>query len=122
MAKILICDDAVFMRMTIKEALEKAGHEIAGEAESGEEAFSMYRNLKPDIVTMDILMKTSGVSAVRNIRELDSKAKIVIVSVLNDQEAEVIEAVRSGALGIVTKPIKREVLVAEVNRVLGMRI
>jgi len=120
MARILVCDDAVFMRMTIKETLQKAGHEIIGEAESGEEAAQLYQTLKPDLVTMDLLMKTSGVSGVKKIKEIDPKAKIVIVSVLNEQEAEVVEAVRSGALGIVTKPIRREALAAEVNRVLAL--
>ncbi len=119
MARILICDDAVFMRMTIREALKGAGHEIVGEAESGDEAFQMYKKLKPDLVTMDLLMKTSGVNGVKKIKEIDPQAKIIIVSVLNEQEAEVVEAVRAGAQGIVTKPIKRDVLLAEVDRVLN---
>lgn len=121
MARILICDDAVFMRMTIRETLEQAGHEVVGEAENGEEAFKKYQELKPDLVTMDILMKTSGVDAVRHIIDAYPDAKIIIVSVLNEQEAEVVEAVRSGALGIVTKPIKRDSLVAEVSRVLKLK-
>ena len=81
MAKILICDDAVFMRMTIREALKNAGHEIIGEAENGEEALKLYKKLKPDLVTMDLLMKTSGVDSIKNIKKTDPKAKIVIVSV-----------------------------------------
>lgn len=118
MARILICDDAAFMRMTIRETLEKAGHEIIGEAEDGNSAIEIYKKSKPDLVTMDILMKTSGVEAVKKLKDLDPNAKIVMVSILDEQEAEVIEAVRSGAEGIVTKPIKREMLTAEVNRVL----
>ncbi|MBU1922597.1 response regulator [Patescibacteria group bacterium] len=118
MARILICDDAAFMRMTIRETLENAGHEIIGEAEDGNSAIEIYKKSKPDLVTMDILMKTSGVEAVKKLKDLDPNAKIVMVSILDEQEAEVIEAVRSGAEGIVTKPIKREMLTAEVNRVL----
>lgn len=119
MAKILICDDAVFMRMTIREALEGAGHEIIGEAENAEEAFVMYKKHKPDLVTMDLLMKDSGVTGVKKIKEIDPNAKIIIVSVLNEQESEVVEAIRAGAAGIVAKPIKRDVLETEVKRVLG---
>ncbi len=118
MAKILVCDDAVFMRMTIREALEHAGHTIAGEAEDADQAVTMYREKKPDLVTMDLLMKTPGTDAIKRIMALDSKAKVVVVSVLNEQEAEVVEAVRAGAQGIVTKPIKREVLIQEIERVL----
>lgn len=118
MARILVCDDAVFMRMTIREALQDAGHSVVGEAESVDGAVDLYIKEKPDLVTMDILMKDSGVSAVRQIIDLDPKARIIIVSVLNEQEEEVVEAIRSGALGIVTKPIKRELLIAEVDRVL----
>lgn len=118
MAKVLICDDAVFMRMTIREILESAGHEIVGEADGVDEALDMYKKFKPDIVTMDIIMKSSGVEAVKKIIAFDPKAKIVVVSVLNEQEADVVEAVKCGALGIVTKPIKRDVLIAEVSRVL----
>jgi len=121
MARILVCDDAVFMRMTIKEMLTSSGHEVVAEAEDTDEALDMYKKVMPDIVTMDLLMKHSGVEGVKKIKEFDPKAKIIIVSVLAEQEAEVVEAVRQGAEGIVTKPIKRETLVAEVNRVLGAR-
>ncbi len=120
MATILVCDDSSFMRMTIAEALQKAGHVVVGQAQDGDEAVSAYRKLKPDLVTMDILMRVPGVSAIQRIREEDPKAKIVVVSVLNEQEAEIVDAVRKGALGIVTKPIKRETLVSEVNRVLAL--
>ncbi len=120
MARILICDDAVFMRMTIKEALLKAGHDIIGEAESGDEVAQLYQTLKPDLVTMDLLMKSSGTDGIKKIREIDPKAKIVVVSVLDKHGAEVVEAVRAGALGFVTKPIRREVLTSEVNRVLAI--
>ena len=120
MARILICDDAGFMRMTIKEALEKAGHEVIGEAESAEDAIKKYSKLKPDIVTMDLLMKESGVRAIKKIKAKDPKARIIVVTVLNQQEADVVEAIRAGAQGLVSKPIKREALIAEVERVLNL--
>ena len=121
MARILICDDAVFMRMTIKETLEDAGHEVVVEAGDADEAVRMYKKYKPDVVTMDILMKHSGIEAIKNIIALDPSARIIVVTVLTEQEGEVVEAVKMGALGIVTKPIKKEVLVSEVNRVLEIK-
>jgi two-component system chemotaxis response regulator CheY len=118
MARVLVCDDAVFMRMTIRETLEKAGHEIVAEADNPEEAARLFERLKPDIVTMDLLMKTPGVEGIKKIIGIDTLAKIIIVSVLGEQEGEVVDAIRAGALGIVSKPVKREMLVAEVARVL----
>ena len=121
MARILICDDVMFMWMTIREALEAGGHEIAAEAEGPDDAVSLYKKLKPDIVTMDLLMNKSGVYAVKKIISIDPMAKIIIITVLAEQEGEAVEAIRAGALGIVSKPIKREVLVAEVERVLNLK-
>lgn len=118
MARILICDDAVFMRKTVREILEAGGHEIVGEASSGHEGVTMYRKLSPDLVTMDILMVDSGVDAVKSIIKHDRNAKIIMVSILNEQEGDVVAAIRAGALGLVTKPVKKEILLAEVNRVL----
>jgi len=120
MAKILICDDAVFMRMTIREALESAGHEIIAEAEDPDDAARLYKEKRPDLVTMDLLMKKPGVGGIKEIKGIDPKAKIVVVSVLTEQEGEVVEAVKAGALGIVSKPINRLVLINEVKRVLGL--
>jgi two-component system, chemotaxis family, chemotaxis protein CheY len=122
MARVLICDDAAFMRMTIREALERGGHEVVAEATDAQEAIEIYDKLKPDLVTMDLLMKTSGQKGIRGILEKDPKAKIIIISVLDDQEGEVVEGVRMGALGIVTKPIKREVMLGEVERVLAIQL
>jgi len=118
MARILICDDAVFMRAVLSEALRNAGHEIVGEAEDADTVVELYKKVKPDLVTMDILMKNSGVDAIKKIIDFDPKARIIVVSVLTAQEAEVVEAIRSGASGIVGKPINRSVLLSEVTRVL----
>ena len=97
MAKILICDDAVFMRMAIKEILEGAGYEVVAEADDPEGALDIYIKEKPDLVMMDILMKTSGVEGVKKIIEFDPKAKIVIVTVLDEQEGDVVKAIQAGA-------------------------
>ena len=120
MARILICDDAPFMRMVIREALESAGHVIVGETDDLNDLVSLFKSQRPDLVTMDILMRESGVEGVKRIMREDKNAKIVVVSVLAEQEAEVVDAVRLGAQGIVTKPIRRELLLAEVNRVLNL--
>lgn len=120
MAKILICDDAVFMRLTIREALESAGHEIVGEAEGPDEALQLYKDKKPDLVTMDLLMKKSGIEGIKAIKNHDPNAKIIVASVLSEQEGEVVEAVRAGAMGIIAKPINRQAFINEVKRVLGV--
>ncbi|EKD50492.1 MAG: chemotaxis response regulator [uncultured bacterium] len=119
MAKIMICDDAVFMRETIREIVETAGHEVVAEAETGVDAQKQYRQHKPDLVTMDILMKDSGVEAIKAIVKTDLRAKIIVVSILSDQEGEIVEAIRAGALGIVTKPVRKEVLLSEITRVMA---
>ena len=118
MARILICDDAEFMRKTIREALEHVGHEVVAEAEDIDDAAEKYKALKPDIVTMDIIMKHSGVDGVKKIRAMDPKAKIIVISVFQEEEGEIVEAIRAGAMGLLSKPIKRELLIEEVDRVL----
>jgi len=120
MAKVLICDDAAFMRDVIRKMLESAGHQVVGEAEDVDEAVAKFKTLRPDVVTMDLIMKHSGVDAIKNIVAIDPAAKIVLISVLDDQESSAIEAIKAGALGIVTKPIKQDVLLSEVERVLNI--
>ncbi|MFH1791457.1 MAG: response regulator [Candidatus Omnitrophota bacterium] len=119
MARILVCDDSPFMRVTIREMLEKGGHDVVAEATDGVEAVKLYAEHRPDLVTMDILMKTSGTNAIKDIIKMDPDAVIVVVTVLSEQEAEIVESIRSGARGIVTKPIRIASLLSEVNRVLG---
>ena len=118
MARILVCDDSDFMRDSIREMLKEGKHEVVGEAKNGDEAYAKYTKLKPDLVTMDILMKPNGVEATRKIREYDPSAKVIIASVLNGQQAEIVEAIKLGASGYVTKPIQKESLLSEVKRVL----
>ncbi|MDP6686174.1 MAG: response regulator [Candidatus Omnitrophota bacterium] len=121
MARILISDDSDFMRETIKGILSEAKHEILGEAKNGDEAIEKFTLLKPDLVTMDILMRPGGIKAIKKIREMDPKASILVISVLEDSQADIVEAIRLGANGYVGKPIKKEVLISEVKRVLNKR-
>lgn len=117
--KILITDDAAFMRMTLRDILTKAGYGIAGEAENGEEAAEKYKQLKPDLVTMDVVMLgEGGIKAVKNIVNFDKAAKVLMVSAMG-QQALIIESIQSGAKGFVIKPFKPDQVLAEVKRIIG---
>jgi two-component system chemotaxis response regulator CheY len=111
MTKVMIVDDAAFMRVSIRNILLKNGFEIACEAENGTVAVQKYAESKPDIVTMDITMpEMSGLDALREIRGIDPNARVVMVSALG-QEAMVREAVLSGAKGFIVKPYKEDIIV-----------
>ncbi|WP_379133323.1 response regulator [Paenibacillus sp. sgz500958] len=115
MAKVLIVDDAAFMRLTIREALEAAGHEVVGEAANGFEAVKGYQQYRPDIVTMDITMPDmDGVTGVRKIKELDPQAIIIMCSAMG-QQRKVFEAVEAGAKDFIVKPFHADRLVQAVN-------
>lgn len=117
MIKLLIVDDAKFMRMMIKKLLENSDIEIVGEAENGEDALEKYKTLKPDVVTMDITMpKVDGLMGVKIIRDFDPNAKILMVSAMG-QEAMVREAIASGAKGFIVKPFKEDVLISTIQNV-----
>lgn len=108
MSKILIVDDAAFMRLSIRTMLEKNGFEIVGEAENGLEGIQKYKELNPDIVTMDITMpEMTGVDALKVIKAYDPDAKVVMLSAMG-QESMVREAVLSGAKSFIVKPFKEE--------------
>ena len=97
MAKVMICDDAAFMRMMIKDILTKNGYEIAAEAENGQKAVEKYPEAKPDLVLMDITMpEMDGIEALKKIKALDPGAKIIMCSAMG-QQAMVIEAIQAGA-------------------------
>ena len=118
-AKILIVDDAAFMRMMLSDKLLEKGCQIAGEAEDGKEALRLYKELKPDLVTMDIVMpEVGGIESIREILKIDPGAKIVVVSALG-QQALVKEALEAGAKGFVVKPFKPEKVTGEVEKILG---
>jgi len=116
MPRVMIVDDAAFMRVSIRNILLKNGFEVAGEAENGAVAVQKYAELKPDLVTMDITMpEMNGLEALKAIRASDPSAKIVMVSALG-QEAMVREAVMSGAKGFIVKPYKEDTIVDTLNK------
>ena len=117
--KILIADDSAFMRMNIRDILTKEGYEVIGEAETGEEAVEKFKQLKPDLVTMDIVMQgTGGITAVKNIIASNSQAKILMLSAMG-QQSLIVEAIQAGAKGFAIKPFKAEQVIAEVKRIIG---
>ena len=116
MAKVLIVDDAAFMRISIKNMLTKNGYEVVGEAENGLIGVEMYKELQPDIVTMDITMpEMSGLDALKEITKVDPQAKVVMVSAMG-QEAMVREAIVSGAKGFIVKPFKEDGIIAAIKK------
>ena len=118
---ILIVDDAAFMRMMLTDILVENGYEVVGEAKSGKEAIRLYAELRPDLVTMDVLMPgVNGIETTREIIKIDPEAKILAVSALG-QEALVKEAIEAGAKGFVIKPFKPETVMKEVERILKGR-
>ena len=109
--RILIADDASFMRQMIREILEPEGFEVVAEAADGVEAVELYEAVKPELVTMDIVMpKRSGIDAVRDILERDPKAKVVMCSALG-QETLVEESLAAGALDFIVKPFQPDAVV-----------
>lgn len=116
MKKVLIVDDAAFMRMSLKLLLEKNGYEIVGEAENGRIALQKYKELRPDIVTMDITMpEIDGVTAIKLIKEIDANPNIVVISALG-QESYVKEAIVSGAKGFIVKPFKEDIVLKTLSK------
>lgn len=118
-ATILIVDDAAFMRVMLKRILEAAGFEIVGEAVNGREAVQLYEELNPDLVTLDLVMpEMGGMEALQAIRGRDHKAKVVIVSAV-DQRENLLEAIRSGATEYIVKPFDESRVMKAVRRALG---
>ena len=120
MAKnILICDDAAFMRMMIKDILTKNGYNIVGEAENGAKAVEMYAELKPDLVLMDITMpEMDGIEALKKIKAADANASIIMCSAMG-QQAMVIESIQSGAKDFIVKPFQADRVLEAVQKVVG---
>jgi two-component system, chemotaxis family, chemotaxis protein CheY len=116
---VLVCDDAIFMRTMISDILQQSGFEVVGEAETGVEAVAQYRKLRPDLVTMDIVMPDmGGIDAVREITKLDPNARILMCSAMG-QQALVVEAIQAGAKDFVVKPFQPSRVLEAVQRVLG---
>ncbi len=117
--RVLVCDDAIFMRTMISDILGGAGYEVVGEAETGVQAIERYRTLRPDLVTMDIVMPDmGGIDAVREIVKEDPNAKILMCSAMG-QQALVVEAIQAGAKDFVVKPFQPSRVLEAVQRVLG---
>ena len=117
--RVLIVDDAVFMRNMIRDILSAAGYQVVGEATHGIEAVQRHRELRPDLTTMDIVMPyKNGIEATREIVRGDPSARIVICSALG-QEALVMEAIEAGAADFVVKPFRPEEVLTVVRKVLG---
>jgi two-component system chemotaxis response regulator CheY len=117
--RVLIVDDAVFMRDMIKDIFSGGDFEIVGEAVHGVEAVDKYKELNPDLVTMDIVMPfKSGIEATKEILAHDSNATIIMCSALG-QESLVMEAIEAGAADFIVKPFKADDVLAVVNKVLG---
>lgn len=121
MAKILIVDDSKFMRLVLTGMLEKKGaHKVVGEAEDGSLAVAKYKEVNPDLVTMDLIMPVvSGVQAVKDLIKHDANAKIVIISAMG-QEKIIEELMQLGAKGFVIKPVSPEKLLETIGKVLGV--
>ena len=116
---VLICDDAIFMRTMVGDILQQAGFEVVGEAETGAQAVEKYKQLRPDLVTMDIVMPDmGGIDAVREITKFDPDAKMLMCSAMG-QQALVVEAIQAGAKDFVVKPFQPSRVLEAVQRVLG---
>lgn len=120
MAKnILICDDAAFMRMMIKDILTKNGYNVAGEAENGLKAIEKYNELKPDLVVMDITMpEMNGIEALKKIKSTDPSANVIMCSAMG-QQAMVIEAIQSGAKDFIVKPFNPDRVIEAIKKVIS---
>jgi two-component system chemotaxis response regulator CheY len=115
----MVCDDAAFMRMMIKDILVKNGYEIAAEAENGLKAVEQYPDAKPDLVLMDITMpEVDGIEAVRRIKALDPNANVIMCSAMG-QQAMVIEAIQAGAKDFIVKPFQADRVLEAVRKVIG---
>ena len=118
MKRILVVDDAAFIRMMVKNLLTARGYEVIGEAENGQVAVEKYKELKPDLVTMDITMPImTGLEALKKIIEYDQSAKVVMLTAMGQQNM-VLEAINLGAKSFVVKPFKDDVFISTINYIL----
>ena len=116
--QILICDDAAFMRMMLKDILVKEGYEVVGEAVNGADGVEKYNSLKPDLVTMDITMPDmDGITALKNIKQCDPSAKVIMCSAMG-QQAMVVESIQAGARDFIVKPFREEKVIESVHNII----
>ncbi|HEY8528869.1 MAG TPA: response regulator [Paenibacillaceae bacterium] len=117
--RILIVDDAAFMRMMIRDILTKNGYEVVGEAQDGIQAIERYKELQPDLVTMDITMpEMDGITALKEIRKMDANAKVIMCSAMG-QQAMVIDAIQAGAKDFIVKPFQADRVIEAVKKTIG---
>jgi len=117
--KILIVDDAAFMRMMIKDILVKNGYEIVGEAQDGAQAIEKYKELEPDLVTMDITMpEMDGITALKEIKAINPDAKVIMCSAMG-QQAMVIDAIQAGAKDFIVKPFQADRVLEAIQKALS---
>ena len=120
MSNVLIVDDAAFMRMSLRKMLEKMGHTVVAEAGNGAEGISRYKEVRPDLVTMDITMpEMDGINALKGIISIDPNAKVIMVSALG-QEGYIKEAIIAGAKYFIVKPFNEEHVSAVLKNVLKL--
>lgn len=117
--RVLIVDDAAFMRMMIKDILTKNGYEVVGEASDGQEAIEKYKEFEPDLVTMDITMpEMDGITALKEIKQINADAKIIMCSAMG-QQAMVIDAIQAGAKDFIVKPFQADRVIEAIKKTLG---
>ncbi|CAJ1002443.1 MULTISPECIES: response regulator [Bacillales] len=117
--KVLVVDDAAFMRMMIKEILSKNGYTVVGEASDGAQAVEKYKELGPDLVTMDITMpEMDGITALKEIKKIDPNARVIMCSAMG-QQAMVIDAIQAGAKDFIVKPFQADRVLEAIKKTLG---
>lgn len=117
--RILIVDDAAFMRMMIKDILTKNGYEVVGEANDGAQAIEKFKELRPDLVTMDITMpEMDGIAALKEIKKIDSNALVIMCSAMG-QQAMVIDAIQAGAKDFIVKPFQADRVIEAIKKTLS---
>ena len=119
MARVLVVDDAAFMRKMVSDALVKGGHEVVGEAGNGNEAVARYQELRPEVTTLDTTMpEKDGLQALQEIMALDPSARVVMCSALG-QESKVLESIKIGAKDFVVKPFQPDRVLGAVDKALS---
>lgn len=122
MVRVMVVDDAAFLRRMLKDILAEQGFEVVAEASTGEEAVNLYKQYKPDIVTMDITMPgMDGVEALKELRRIDSRANIIMCSAMGQQKI-VLDAIVAGAKDFIVKPFQKERVIEAVNKVAAVTV
>ena len=117
---VLIVDDLAFIKIVLRDIIEKAGFRVIGEASNGEQAISQYQNTRPDVVLMDITMPgMDGLTALKKIREIDSEARIIICSALGQQQL-IVQAIQLGAKDFIVKPFQPQRVVSALKKALDI--